>query len=701
MSQLPQQEPIEQQDNNSPQSDENTTTCDVCSSTFSSRSNLKRHQKEVHEAVRKTCVICSKSLYSDSALRRHLNKCTGPSVDSQQHIQDDDDLSIDVRSNAEQLAHSGIASGAIEHQLLLDITKDLRQYLRGSPVTYLEHRLIQSRLNESSEKLLLRTMRFVLSIILGLHLVPGSSDLNTRLFTNKLVVIAIHYVMQKRKVGPVRVHAVFLLIAKTLLHITSMAKRTGGPKGIHFEANMISSWSFVRSVIDSSSKEKKQTAASKMDTDSSLMNTSQLARVASETVAWLRDFCEKQAQEPELGIITRAEASMYAKYLLVCMLSNHPSQRSEVFRLLEPEKTMFLVPQEGSTDIQSAQVWEIRVPPALTKSNKPVVMQFTPQISRFIDVYNNAIRPLLFTATAPHSNLLFPDKNANPRSDFSLWTRQITQEIIGIQVNAHSFRHAQITSLYNDPNTSTMALESMANSMGHTLETQRTFYRSIQHRRQSADSTKLLQNLYRQAAGPEEQQIVAQQQLPVPVASSAPIVQPSQQSSVANIQDANDGDDDVIDITDKPIIRVRPYRRLFQHSDIDLSSKRAMSPRASDPNDPWADEFNQTVHTHKRQRKARKPTVVQRWTGTQLDALREAMKVYGNQWAKMVRDKELVEQLGNRTVAQIRSKAFHLNQIDAQRNIATSSKDTTQLINADEEADISFDDEEQLLFDDD
>ena len=263
--QQPVQAQMDQPDQESPASDDNSITCDVCNTTFVSKSNLKRHQKEVHEAVRKQCVICSQSLYSDSALRRHLNRCTGPALESQQNIQDEDDLSIELRSKADHLAQSGIASGSVDNQLLLDLTAELRQYLKGSPVTYLEHRLIQSRLNNSSEKLLLRTMRFILSIILGLELISSPADLSIRLFTNKMVVIAIHYVLLKRAVGPVRIHAVFLLIAKTLLHITSMVKRSASQKGVHFEANMISSWSFVRSIIDSAGKEKKQTAASKLD----------------------------------------------------------------------------------------------------------------------------------------------------------------------------------------------------------------------------------------------------------------------------------------------------------------------------------------------------------------------------------------------------------------------------------------------------
>ena len=565
-----------------------------------------------------------------------------------------------------------------------------------------------------------------------------------------------------------------------------MVKRSATQKGIHFEANMISSWSFVRSIIDSASKQKKQTVALKsMDTDPSLMNTAQLSLVANKSMEWLKVFCENQAAGNEHDIITRAEATMYAKYLLVCMLSNHPSQRSEIFRLLEPEKTMFLVSQEGASGIPPVQVWEIRIPPAQTKSNKPVIMQFTAQISRFIDVYNNAIRPMVFSTLASQSNLLFPDRNGNPRSDFSSWTRQVTQEIIGIPINAHAFRHAQITSLYNDPNTTTASLEFMANSMGHTVETQKTFYRSIQHRRQSASSTTLLQDLYRKAAGVEQSQqqpqsqlyhqvqyqqpqqhhqvqyhqpnnqqqqqahhqqqqgvpshqlIVQHQIVPQQAVQSAEQLQPASPASIAvpiavpvarvspphhqqhtsSVLEEVD-DNDIVDLTDTVPTKPHPHRWLFQQAVIQSTApfgpshsyKRSRHEAAdvsssyhstSDVADPWADEFGPIQSMRKRQRKQRRPTVVQRWTGTQLQSLRSAMQVYGNQWSSIMQDTTLMEQLGKRTAAQIRSKAFHLNQMEAQRNVATSSKDPAPVtLMHDEEADVSYDDEAEILFDD-
>lgn len=80
------------------------------------------------------------------------------------------------------------------------------------------------RLNDASQKLLLRTMRFLLAILLGFEIVNSPEQLNLRLLCNKSIVIAVHTTLTHRNGGPVRMHHCFLTIDKILLFITSQAR---------------------------------------------------------------------------------------------------------------------------------------------------------------------------------------------------------------------------------------------------------------------------------------------------------------------------------------------------------------------------------------------------------------------------------------------------------------------------------------------
>ena len=92
-----------------------------------------------------------------------------------------------------------------------------------------------------------------------------------------------------------------------------------------------------------------------------------------------------------------------------------------------------------------------------------------------------------------------------------------------MQTNAHAFRTSQISAAYQ-AGSGQSSLQTLADSMGHSIQTAQTHYRVTLYRQQSTLSSVLLQNLYRKAAQEGQEQPMQQQPI-----QQQPIQQPAQQ----------------------------------------------------------------------------------------------------------------------------------------------------------------------------
>lgn len=450
---------------------DSTISCGQCGATFANASNLSRHEKEVHAAARLSCVVCGKNdLYNREKLQLHLSKCTGPTADVDHQPEESKALSDSTRLLSD-----------VEVQQL---SQAFLVYLDGLQTTFLEAKFIQARLTASSRELALRNLKFLFNELVALKCVTLDA-LTLRVFCNVAAVQLLHTTLVERKAGPGRIHQLFLLIAKVLLHIASLA-RVDRPA---FQATELAAWSTVQAILHDASKGKKKRENTLSINNEKVMSKDELRLVATTTMKHLEQF--------EVGeSLTTADALKYQQQLFVASLANLPTPRSQVFRHL----------QEGTTLVHVDGRWQIQYDGSdNAKSNKPLLLTLPEALSTAYDVYLSEVRPLLIVNDLPDPMYVFPNRlTLQPRDDFNQWTRSVTNELIGKPINPHAFRHSLVTSMHESGAAPEQMVE-LASMMQHSSSTQAKYYRVPKMLDMSKRSTEAIALLYTEAEPSEVQ----------------------------------------------------------------------------------------------------------------------------------------------------------------------------------------------------
>jgi integrase len=144
--------------------------------------------------------------------------------------------------------------------------------------------------------------------------------------------------------------------------------------------------------------------------------------------------------------------------------------------------------QIGSTFVKEDEQFFIRMPAEKSKTSKPTVIPLPFRLTPFYDYYLAVVRPMLRERGGARNNnnnnndeddddqyLFLKENGTGPRPEFSAWTRQVTMDIVGKSYNAHSFRHAVITSLYQAGSTQA-EMDQLATLMQHDVSVAREVY---------------------------------------------------------------------------------------------------------------------------------------------------------------------------------------------------------------------------------
>jgi hypothetical protein len=164
-------------------------------------------------------------------------------------------------------------------------------------------------------------------------------------------------------------------------------------------------------------------------------------------------------------------AKLYARYLVTLTLLLGLAPRSQVLKGMQMGST-FLRDSGGSGS------YCIRMPAEMSKNHKPTVLPLHACLTPLYDHYFARVRPLLLRGLPPSHDtrhVFVKEDGRGPRAEFSSWTRQVTREALGKAYNAHAFRHAVITSLYEAGSTQAQ-MDQLATLMQHDVSVARDVY---------------------------------------------------------------------------------------------------------------------------------------------------------------------------------------------------------------------------------
>lgn len=188
------------------------------------------------------------------------------------------------------------------------------------------------------------------------------------------------------------------------------------------------------------------------------------------------------------GSITKAIAAKFAAYLVTVTLVFGLAPRSQVLRQLALNSTFIL-----NAD---TKCYTITMSAHRSKSGKASVIPLDARLSRVYTIYIQIVRPILLGAeTSKQHQLLFTQKNGiAARVEFSSWTKRVSKEIIGRRINAHAFRHAVVTAMY-EAGSSQAQMDSLAQIMQHDPTVARDYYYRPQFEVAAQNASNTLSNV--------------------------------------------------------------------------------------------------------------------------------------------------------------------------------------------------------------
>lgn len=487
---------------------------------------VDRHEQEVHVQHRHECPICNLLKYSLTRLRAHMQRCIGPKLPAPTPAQPQPSAAASDE-NAEQAPlaldeSSVVVSSIISNARLDELIAPFMHYLQSSPISYLEHQFLKSRVqpNTNSFRSIRNNLRHILAIIYTSCNI-SQQQLSLRFLANVEVAKKVITSLENRSVGSNRLHQIALLVLKVLLYISSTARSKSGT----YSPTMIASFAYVRGVLDASVKSKKQDEQSRLlqlTHSDTVMQRDELQLLATTTLQWLDAY----ADDEDRDMVTAEDAKKYQRYLLVAMLCNAPPQRSQIYSQLQIDRTL--------VRLQASNRYEIRMSyQQNSKTGQGLVLTLPAALTKAIDTYVSDIRPSLVAGIAVSSTTsdplyLFTKIHSMERkTDYTDWTAQVCMEIIGRPIAPHKFRHS-VVSIAAEAGASESELKALAESMAHTPSSAARYYQRVQHLQSSETSNRLIGSLFAAPSQPVQHSNAPQQQLP-PVPEEPQVQQHAQQ----------------------------------------------------------------------------------------------------------------------------------------------------------------------------
>ena len=416
----------------------------------------------------------------------------------------------------------------LQEEDLQSVCYPFLQWLANPPITQVEALVKARRVKTMSQLQPIKSnLRFIFALLYESKVMD---NIQLTLLTQLSVCQALYRSIVDRQSGSGRMHAIFLLVKKVLVYLSSV----DSAKSRQFvQPTAYESYLYVESICSDSSNQRKTEArnrivlgmpgshgalappreqfqipktwtscasdraaaaaklpkqvqtppsapAQRQGADPSVMSKQEFQQVTQACLSYLAT----QMLEWSRGIGTTAAAMdadlAFTHYLVTATLCLGLAPRSQVLQQL----------RIGSSFTKSAddgRYW-IKLLAEQSKNGKPTMFALAAELTAAYDAYLQVVRPRLIArfgvaaaSTSRDHDYVFMKRNgAVPRTDFSSSTCLVTQRIIGRPINAHAFRSSVITTFYSS-GASQADMDMLANIMAHDPATARNFYYKPQH----------------------------------------------------------------------------------------------------------------------------------------------------------------------------------------------------------------------------
>jgi hypothetical protein len=401
------------------------------------------------------------------------------------------------------------------------------QWMCQPPITQVEALIKARRVKVITQ---LQPIKLNLRFIFGLLVESEAiTVLELQALTRLAVCQALEAALEKRQVGSGRIHAIFLLVKKVLVYLSSCESTQ---RRQFISPATQESYMYVESICSDSSHRRKQEARNRSMLGiqtSKLLHQSQPTRglpaltadafnmpsmqgnievnastgpaaaitpprqlaaaaaAPAHLAAFINEPSSNELTGEELTAVARGslaylqsrESAYYVHHLVTATLSLGLAPRSQVMKQL----------QLGSSFVKEAdgRYW-VKMAADMNKNGRPTCFALPLQLTEPFDYYLELIRPNLLRQGGQEHDYVFVKKNGTaPRSDFSELTCVATQQLIHRPVNAHAFRSAVITAFYGSGATQSQ-MDVLANIMSHDPATARAYYFKPQMAKAAVDT---------------------------------------------------------------------------------------------------------------------------------------------------------------------------------------------------------------------
>lgn len=551
--------------------------CRVCGFRFSASSNRNRHERNKHagesaneqavavptqhtaasekkekneHAMDVSCedVIMEEQHDGDANEMMNESSARGDSPDSSSSSSEplDSDMidtpsTSDLGSEATSVSATALTelANALPHEPLgvLALMQDTHlqseclpflRWMCTPPITQVEALVKARRVTSMTQ---LQPIKLNLRFLFGLLLEAKAMEtLELQALTRLTVCQALSAALEHRQVSHGRIHALFLLVKKVLVFISSQESTR---RHQFLAPTMHESFLFVENVCSDSSHRRKQEArnravlgvqtsktlqalngnrsshgASTLSLDAFTMPSmlgpasdgasrasgSAPPRTLQHTPASSSSSSSQSATSSEgeslsPNELTCDELKIVAKGALA-YLQQHRETNSAVpayyvHHLVTATLCLGLAPRSqvlkqlriGSSFVKESDgCYKVNMLAKSNKNGKPTSFALPKVLTESFDYYLSSLRPRLLREQGQEHDFVFFKRNGTaPRVDFSDLTSMVTQQLIGRPVNPHAFRSAVITTFYETGATQSQ-MDVLASLMSHSSDTARAYY---------------------------------------------------------------------------------------------------------------------------------------------------------------------------------------------------------------------------------
>jgi hypothetical protein len=367
-----------------------------------------------------------------------------------------------------------------------------------------------------------KNLAFLIKLLVGTGTVQ-STRLQLDVFTQEAVCKQINHFLEQRQVGASRIYALFLLIKKILVYLSSSESVR---RREYIAPNTWNSWVCVDTVCSDSNSLRKQSSRNRkllgaeqckklesaptrsVPTADDLMMPAlygEKKKASKPVVAAAAAFVQAGLAEGQtrtmdandfspdelrrvmhgcLEYLNRPNAAVqesrtkFVSYLVTATLGLAMAPRQQVLRQLHLG-TSFFKKADG-------RYWVVMLA-HMNKNGKATTFPVGQELTHAYDVYLATVRPRLLAGKS-HDFVFCKQSGDAPgvTFDFSDWTRSVCKELIGRPVNCHAFRSAVVTTYYKSAGGATQSeMNALADVMAHDPATARDYYYKVDAQQQA------------------------------------------------------------------------------------------------------------------------------------------------------------------------------------------------------------------------